>query len=420
MPVFQIIGKETKENLKIFAEVFDFFLSLENDATGVDPDFLPFDTHVSSDMSASWKITGLGGGARGNVQFCTCCPLRSSRMHLPQECPCDRCVEFYSRRCYHHDFIDPATMDVYTDHKDELEADLEQDIDMATVHEHSTIAHSDPLVATEGCMNPHSIDFEPDEDDENEGADFDDLLSAELELRLLDASGDREEMRERLRERLEREKGLESIIDLINHSSKNLKGLVPTTKSIPCILHSEIRIAIKILTMIFSTGIDTPETKTAQVDFCDELAYIVNHQILGTSRNPSQWQVPVSDKAKKDQDDTGRIKIGDLRLQGPQVRKFMKNINLVILKCIPEDKQPLTLSAVGHYIAAEDILSRHHEYSDADIERFQTEADFFMREWVDLYALEGLSNYTHMFTSGPLMWFMKEYRNLHQLSQQVF
>jgi hypothetical protein len=202
-PVFQIIGKETKANLEIFAEVFDFFLSFEHDATGIDPDFLPFDTHVSSDMSASWKVTGLGGGVRGNVQLCTCCPVRSSRMHLPQVCPCSRCVELYSRRCYHHAFIDPATMDVYTDHKDELEAEIEKDIDLATILAHSTIAHSDPLVVTDGCMNPSSIYFMLDEDDDNEGADFDYLLSTELELRQLDAGGDRDEMRERLRERLE-------------------------------------------------------------------------------------------------------------------------------------------------------------------------------------------------------------------------
>jgi hypothetical protein len=99
-------------------------------------------------------------------------------------------------------------MDVYTDHKDELEADLEKDVDLATIIAHSTISHLDPLVATEGCMNPHSIDFMPDQDDDNEGADFDDLLSTELELRQLDAGGDRDEMRERLRECLEREKGL--------------------------------------------------------------------------------------------------------------------------------------------------------------------------------------------------------------------
>jgi hypothetical protein len=98
-------------------------------------------------------------------------------------------------------------------------------------------------------------------------------------------------MREILRERLEREKGLEEIVDLINHSSKNLKALVPTTKSILCILDSDIRIAIMILTLIFSTGIDTPETKAAQVDVCEELADIVNHEIIGSFSRVKPFQV---------------------------------------------------------------------------------------------------------------------------------
>jgi hypothetical protein len=73
----------------------------------------------------------------------------------------------------------------------------------------------------------------------------------------------------------------------------------------------------------------------------------------------------------------------------------MKKINLVILKCIPEDKQALTISAVHHYITAEDIMSRHHDYADDDIERFQTEVDHCMREWVDLYGLMSISKYTY-------------------------
>jgi hypothetical protein len=79
---------------------------------------------------------------------------------------------------------------------------------------------------------------------------------------------------------------------------------------------------------------------------------------------------PRKRQGKKDADNTGRIKIGELRLQGPQVRKSMKKINLVILKCIPEEKQALTLSTVRNYIMAEEILSQHHDYLDEDIEQF--------------------------------------------------
>jgi hypothetical protein len=88
-----------------------------------------------------------------------------------------------------------------------------------------------------------------------------------------------ENLQERLHKRLKREKGLVGIIDLITRSSKNIQALIPKTKSIQCILHSEIRIAIKILTMIFSTGIDSHDTKTDQLEFSDELAEIVNKEI---------------------------------------------------------------------------------------------------------------------------------------------
>jgi hypothetical protein len=51
-----IIGRETKDNLATFAKIFEFFLALESYATGIDLDFKPFDTHVSSDMPAAWKL----------------------------------------------------------------------------------------------------------------------------------------------------------------------------------------------------------------------------------------------------------------------------------------------------------------------------------------------------------------------------
>jgi hypothetical protein len=163
-------------------------------------------------------------------------------MHLRRDEWCPEYFERYACQCYHHDFVNPSAMAVYKDYINELAADIEKDVECPTVCAHSTIDHSDPLVATEGELNPHSIDFGPDEGDLNECAAFEDLLSEELDLRTTDATGDMDEMRERLRERLKREKGLVDIIDLITHSSKNLQALVPTTKSITCILHSEIRI----------------------------------------------------------------------------------------------------------------------------------------------------------------------------------
>jgi hypothetical protein len=175
--------------------MYSIFLALESDATGIDLDFKPFDTHVSSDMSAAWKTTGFGGGAQGNVQFCACRPVRSSRMHLPRDERCPGCFEMY-----HQDFVNPAAMDVYTDCMNESTADIEKDVDYPNVCAHSNIKHSDPLVATESELNPHSIDFERDEGDLNECAAFEDLISEELDLCMMDTTGDMDETREHFRE----------------------------------------------------------------------------------------------------------------------------------------------------------------------------------------------------------------------------
>jgi hypothetical protein len=167
--------------------------------------------------------------------------------------------------------VNPATLAIYRDHQEALDRDLERDVDGMTVRAHSNTEHSDVLAATDGRLDPHScIDFIPDEEDENEYAAFEYLLSKELELRQMDASGDMEDMREGLYARLKREKGLESVMDTIAHSSKNLQALVPTTKSAPCILHSELRIVIEILTMIFSTGNDNHDSKKEQEAFCEK------------------------------------------------------------------------------------------------------------------------------------------------------
>jgi hypothetical protein len=62
------------------------------------------------------------------------------------------------------------------------------------------------------------------------------------------------------------------------------------------------------------------------------------------------------------------------------------------------------------------LLSTELELRQLDANR----SDHFMRGWVDLNGFAGLSNYIHIFTSGHFMWFMEEYWNLHQLSQQGF
>jgi hypothetical protein len=82
----------------------------------------------------------------------------------------------------------------------------------------------------------------------------------------------------------------------------------------------------------------------------------------------------------------------------------MAKIDLVIQLCFPEDRHEITLSAVQHYLAAEEILSQHHDYSENDIWQFKDEADLCVMEWVYLYGNSWITNYINMFTSGHMIF----------------
>jgi hypothetical protein len=123
-------------------EVSEFFLALESDATSVDAECMPFETRVSSDMSATWKTAGLGDGARVNVQFCHLCALRASQIHLPNQYRCQNCCSIMRQLYYHRGHVNPSTLAVYRYHQEALERDLERDVDGTTVHAHSNFEHS--------------------------------------------------------------------------------------------------------------------------------------------------------------------------------------------------------------------------------------------------------------------------------------
>jgi hypothetical protein len=97
--------------------------------------------------------------------------------------------------------------------------------------------------------------------------------------------------------------------------------------------------------------------------------------------------VPITDKRKSEPSEFRRVNIGDLHLQGPQFWKFTGKIDVVIKKCIPDEKQHQKIYAVKLYLKAEEIPSQHPNYSMANTVMFQAEADQFMREWVALYGL---------------------------------
>jgi hypothetical protein len=88
---------------------------------------------------------------------------------------------------------------------------------------------------------------------------FSELLSDELELRSLDMTGTLEEMRQRLRESLSHESRLRILLDQVSHCEGIAAALFFVMQAVPCILHCENRVGIKIFTMISIEGYSNAE-----------------------------------------------------------------------------------------------------------------------------------------------------------------
>jgi hypothetical protein len=82
-----------------------------------------------------------------------------------------------------------------------------------------------------------------------------DLLDKELMLRVMDPRGSLERKRGGMREHLEQEIELKRLLRAIDVCTPVPTAIVQINKMIPCILHLEIRVGIRIFSMIVSQGL---------------------------------------------------------------------------------------------------------------------------------------------------------------------
>jgi len=68
-----------------------------------------------------------------------------------------------------------------------------------------------------------------------------------------------------------------------------------------------------------------------------------------------------------------------------------------------------------------EIIRRHDEFTDEEIEEFQDEIDLFYEHWINMFGMfgqEGITNYIHMMGAGHFAYFLHRYRNLYRFCQQ--
>ena len=122
-PLRIMMCRETKEAYKHFKHLFLKFRTFSFAKSELFKDFKDLDIKTNTDMSATWKILGVGGAAKREKYPCHCCSIYSDDLSVPNREPCTKwCRELHSDndtwQCYHHEMLT-------VDHVDTLKGELE-------------------------------------------------------------------------------------------------------------------------------------------------------------------------------------------------------------------------------------------------------------------------------------------------------
>jgi hypothetical protein len=169
---------------------------------------------------------------------------------------------------------------------------------------------------------PNCISFQPTNQDEKD--DFLDLMMDELILRGIHPVGDIEELRGHLKNKLVMEHKLCQHLKQLEHCSKLEQALIILLHKIPCILHGENHVGLKLLSMVLCEGFDNAEKGLLFAHIRSEMERIkanvyqiekiLNTKILGDDDGPVLWCLPYDNDNKM---------VGIICLDNNRIRKVM-------------------------------------------------------------------------------------------------
>ncbi|KAL7572029.1 hypothetical protein ACA910_001683 [Epithemia clementina (nom. ined.)] len=160
--------------------------------------------------------------------------------------------------------------------------------------------------STASANNTDSIHFSLECCTQTVLSEYSAKITHDPEIRGLDSSSGLKEKQERLKSRL-KEEWLYVKLKLDNEMSKEkaVKAMFLLMNAVPCILHAENWMGIKVLSMLLIEGLSnairlskTGEKKAA-VCFLQRVERIMMKIFFGDYDNEAQWQCPVSDDKKE-------------------------------------------------------------------------------------------------------------------------
>jgi hypothetical protein len=209
----------------------------------------------------------------------------------------------------------------------------------------------------------------------------------------------------------------------VEHGSKQGSTLVNFVliNTVPCILHLENRVGLKLLRVVLEDGLATVVAKKILKEkkgveggriqaYLTAINRVVNHEMLGSEDSPAQWKCPYDEEKQE---------ISFICMDNTRIRKVVEGFYRLIGGCFPKrtKEESQWKKVIKFYKKAINRLRSRDDLTRAQVYLFQKDADIFFQEWVALHGVEGITNYIHMLGSGHLAEYLFYWKNLYQHSQ---
>ena len=201
-----------------------------------------------------------------------------------------------------------------------------------------------------------------------------------------------------------------------------------TEHAAPCILHLEMRVMLKIVSILIGDGLDRVVSSNerseiqAGQNFLNTVQEVLSTRILGLPHRRHSYQLPFNKKTKS---------LGDINLNNGPCRKLLVKIDLLIDTTLTidggnnngknvEEEKKLWKDAMKHYTSAMNVLLSKVNVNEKDVIAMQNDFDMFGNIFFYQlgYGRKGMTNYLHMIQTGHLSFFLTELKCLYRFSQQ--
>ena len=369
----------------------------------------PFD----SDMSCDWKMSDKGGAAKNATFPCSKCNVMSAHLITPNgdKENCKWCIELgFSDRedwdCYHHPICSNEFINSKSEEINEFRRDMptvSKELQQIWSKSKITINKNDDprLPPTPDDRNSvTSIHFDVESSTNEKRRVYSNNLTDNLSERKLPINGSLLDRQDRLKRQQIREWTYMDAFSCVQRfgPASLTPGIVMVMDSIPCILHMEMRMGIRIITLLMKVGLMNaknnrlswiPRSYRGSIkEKCDasrgRINRALNKKILGNDDMAFQYDLPYDEKL---------YSITECNMKNGQVRKTIASINLLIEICVVKRvNKDRWKTSMAHYSAGMDIVKMKGDLSNAQINDFQRHIDLWFQDWVILFGDEGVTN----------------------------